>query len=66
MACTLRGKRSFQLSYSWPLSLIKKGVNVGTFEFVATISRETKCRKFWGLKVQTLKKIIKGLANYHC
>ena len=57
MAGTLRREKVFSDEFSWPLSLIKKGVNVGTVKFVATISREPKCEKFWGLKVQTLKQI---------
>ena len=34
-----------------------EGVNVGTFRFEATVSREPKCERFWGLKVQALMQI---------
>ena len=48
MACTLRGKKVFSVEFFMAIKLDQEGVNVGTFKFVATISREPKGRKLLG------------------
>ena len=50
MACTLRGKKVFSVEFFMAIKLDQKGVNVGTFKFVATISRKPKCRKILGIE----------------